>query len=177
MLDSKENLLIFPEDEKKVPVLNSTIQVIQVKKIHYPKITDDDVSKISTNIKSFVIKMKNDIKEKGKIINEYAKIINGTKKEYQKLYAENIKYRDKSKQQQEHDQQEYERQIREKEIYEKQRECDKQYIRRSKKPELKKQRYFSESEIESESEAYCNFGYDESDRKTLPPKKKIERQT
>ena len=55
--------------------------------------------------------------------------------------------------------------MREKEIYEKQRECDKQYIRRSKKPELKKQRYFSESEIESESEAYCNFGYDESDRK------------
>ena len=58
------------------------------KKIHYPKITDDDVSKISTNIKSFVIKMKNEIKEKDKIINEYAKIINGTKKEYQKLYAE-----------------------------------------------------------------------------------------
>ena len=82
--------------------------------------------------------MKNEIKEKDKIINEYAKIINGTKKEYQKLYAENIKYRDKSKQQQEHDQQEYERQIREKEIYKKQRECDKQYIRRSKKPELKK---------------------------------------
>ena len=138
MLDSKENLLIFPEDEKKVPVLNSTIQMIRIKKIHYPKITDDDVTKISTNIKSFVIKMKNEIKEKDKIINEYAKIINGTKKEYQKLYAENIKYRDKSKQQQEHDQQEYERQIREKEIYEKQRECDKQYIRRSKKPELKK---------------------------------------
>ena len=33
--------------------------------------------------------------EKDKIINEYAKIINGTKKEYQKLYTENIKYRDK----------------------------------------------------------------------------------
>ena len=32
--------------------------------------------------------MKNEIKEKDKIINEYAKIINGTKKEYQKLYAE-----------------------------------------------------------------------------------------
>ena len=35
--------------------------------------------------------------EKDKIINEYAKIINGTKKEYQKLYTENIKHRDKSK--------------------------------------------------------------------------------
>ena len=34
--------------------------------------------------------MKNKIQEKDKIINEYAKIINGTKKEYQKLYAENI---------------------------------------------------------------------------------------
>ena len=88
MLDSKENLLIFLEDEKKVPVLNSTTQDDTSKKIHYPKITDDDVSKISTNIKSFVIKMKNEIKEKDKIINEYAKIINGTKKEYQKLYAE-----------------------------------------------------------------------------------------
>ena len=34
--------------------------------------------------------MKNKIKEKDKIINEYAKIINGSKKEYQKLHAENI---------------------------------------------------------------------------------------
>ena len=67
--------------------------------------------KISTDIKNFVIKMKNEIK-KDKIINEYAKIINGTKKEYQKLYAENIKSRDKLKQQQEHDQQEYKRQMK-----------------------------------------------------------------
>ena len=49
------------------------------------------------------------MKEKDKIINEYAKIINETKKEYQKLCAENIKYRDKLKRQQEHDQQEYKR--------------------------------------------------------------------
>ena len=84
--------------------------MMQVKKRQYPKITDDRTSKISTDIKNFVIKMKNEIK-KDKIINEYAKIINGTKKEYQKLYAKNIKCRDKSKQQQEHDQQEYERQM------------------------------------------------------------------
>ena len=34
--------------------------------------------------------MKSKIKEKDKIINDYAKIINGTKKEYQTLHAENI---------------------------------------------------------------------------------------
>ena len=95
--------------------------------------------------------MKNEIKEKDKIINEYAKIINGTKIDYQKLYAENIKYRDKLKRQQEHDQQEYEQEMREKEIY--------------------------ESKIESEPEAYHNYSYDESDGKTLPPKKKIIRDT
>ena len=51
--------------------------------------------------------MKNEIKKKDKIINEYVKIINGTKKEYQKLYAEKIKYREKLKQQQEHNGQKY----------------------------------------------------------------------
>ena len=48
----------------------------------------------STEIKNFLIQTKNEIKEKDKIINEYAKIINGTRK-----YAENIKCRDKLKQQ------------------------------------------------------------------------------
>ena len=51
-----------------------------VKRTHYSKITDDDLSKISADIKNFVIKMKNEVKEKDKIINEYAKIINGKKK-------------------------------------------------------------------------------------------------
>ena len=46
--------------------------------------------------------MKNEIKEKDKIINKYAKIINRTKKKYQNLYAENIQYMNKLKQQQEH---------------------------------------------------------------------------
>ena len=58
---------------------------MRVKKTQYQKITDDDVSKLSTDIKNFVIKMQNKIKERDKIINEYAKIINGTKKEYQRL--------------------------------------------------------------------------------------------
>ena len=79
-------------------------------------------------MKNFVIKMKSKIKEKDKIINDYAKIINGTKKEYQKLHAENIQYRDKFKQQQGHNQQKYERQMREKELYEKKRKRDKRYI-------------------------------------------------
>ena len=62
----------------------------QVKKIKYSKITDDDISKKSTDIKKFVIKIKNEMKEKDKIINEYAKITNEAKKEYQKLCTENI---------------------------------------------------------------------------------------
>ena len=41
--------------------------MMRVKKTHYPKITDDDVLKISTDIKNFVLKMKNEIKEKDKI--------------------------------------------------------------------------------------------------------------
>ena len=36
--------------------------MMRVKKTQYPKITDDDVSKISTEIKNFVKKMKNEIK-------------------------------------------------------------------------------------------------------------------
>lgn len=63
---------------------------MQVKKIKYSKITDDDISKKSTDIKKFVIKIKNEMKEKDKIINEYAKITNEAKKEYQKLCTENI---------------------------------------------------------------------------------------
>ena len=64
--------------------------MMQVKKIKYSKITDDDIAKKSTDIKKFVIKIKNEMKEKDKIINEYAKITNEAKKEYQKLCAENI---------------------------------------------------------------------------------------
>ena len=63
---------------------------MQVKKIKYSKITDDDIAKKSTDIKKFVIKIKNEMKEKDKIINEYAKITNEAKKEYQKLCTENI---------------------------------------------------------------------------------------
>ena len=51
------------------------------KKTYYPKITDDGVSKISTDTKNLAIKVQNEIKEKEKIINKYAEIINGTKKE------------------------------------------------------------------------------------------------
>ena len=63
------------------------------------------MSRLSTDIKNFVIKVKREVKEKDKIINEYAKTINETKKEYQKLYVENIKYREKLTQQQQHDRQ------------------------------------------------------------------------
>ena len=65
--------------------------------------------------------------------------------------------------------------MKEKEIYEKQSQCDKQYIRQPKKPEVKKYRYHSESEIENKPEAYYNYSYDKSDGKPLLPKKKIKR--
>ena len=62
----------------------------------------------------------------------------------------------------------------EKEVHEKQHKRVKWYIRRPKKAELKKYRYYSESERESEPEIYYNYN-DKSDRKKLPPKKKIKR--
>ena len=103
----------------------------------------------------------------------YAKIINGTKKSTknctQKIFSTGLK------QKQGHNQQKDERQMREKEMCEKQRERDKRYIRRPNKPEVQKYRYCSESEIESEPEAYYNYGYDESNGKILLPKNKIKR--
>ena len=38
--------------------------------------------------------MQDEIKNKDKLINEYAKIINSTKKEYQKLNPENVRYKE-----------------------------------------------------------------------------------
>ena len=43
---------------------------MRVKKTQYPKISNDDISKRSADIKIFVIKMKKEIKEKDKVINE-----------------------------------------------------------------------------------------------------------
>ena len=65
--------------------------------------------------------------------------------------------------------------MREKEMYKKQREREKRYIRGPKKSEVKTHRYYSESEIDCEAEAYYKCGYDESDEKPLPSKKKIKR--
>ena len=79
---------------------------MRVNKTQNQKITDDYVSKLSTDIKNFVIKTKNEIKERDKVITEFAKIRNGTKQEYKKLYVENIKYREKLKRQEEYDRQE-----------------------------------------------------------------------
>ena len=70
---------------------------MRVKKTQNQKTTDVDISKLSADIKNFVIKMQSEIKERDKIIDEYAKIINGTKKEYQELHAENFKYIEKIK--------------------------------------------------------------------------------
>ena len=47
--------------------------MIRVKKTQYSKITDDDISKVSTDIKNFVIKMKNKIKKKTRLLKNMQK--------------------------------------------------------------------------------------------------------
>ena len=67
---------------------------MRVKKTSFRKTGNDYVLKISTDIKNFIVKMQDEIKTKDKVINEYAKIINSTKKEYEKLNAENFRYKE-----------------------------------------------------------------------------------
>ena len=67
---------------------------MRVKKTSFRKTGNDYVLKISTDIKNFIIKMQDEIKTKDKVINENAKIINSTKKEYEKLNAENFRYKE-----------------------------------------------------------------------------------
>lgn len=68
--------------------------MMRVKKTSFRKTGNDYVLKISTDIKNFIIKMQDEIQTKDKVINEYAKIINSTKKEYEKLNAENFRYKE-----------------------------------------------------------------------------------
>ena len=68
--------------------------MMRVKKTSFRKTGNDYVLKISTDIKNFIVKMQDEIKTKDKVINEYAKIINSTKKEYEKLNAENFRYKE-----------------------------------------------------------------------------------
>ena len=68
--------------------------MMRVKKTSFRKTGNDYVLKISTDIKNFIIKMQDEIKTKDKVINENAKIINSTKKEYEKLNAENFRYKE-----------------------------------------------------------------------------------
>ena len=72
---------------------------MQVKKASFLKTVNEDILKISTNIKNFIIKMQGEINKR--IINEFAKTINDTKKECQKLNAENIRYKGILQQEQE----------------------------------------------------------------------------
>lgn len=68
--------------------------MMPVNKTSFPKTGNDYILKISTDIKKFIIKMQDEIKNKDKVINEYAKTINSTKKEYQKLNPENVRYKE-----------------------------------------------------------------------------------
>ena len=59
--------------------------MMRVKKTLFPKTGNDDILKISTNIKNFNVKIQDEIKNMDKVINDNVKIINSTKKECQKL--------------------------------------------------------------------------------------------
>ena len=145
--------------------------MMRVKRTQYPQTTDDDISKLSTDFKNFVIKIQEEIKSRDKIINEYARIINGTKKEYQKLNARNIRFEQKLQQQ-------LEQEIREKELraYKQQKQYDRKFVQRPKKPTyaVKKNRYHLEIETKNELDNY-DFGYDESNGNPLKKKTKTRK--
>ena len=67
--------------------------MMRVKKNYFPKSNNDNVLKLSTNIKSTSTQSTDETENKDKIINEYAKIIHSAQKEYQKLFSENSKYK------------------------------------------------------------------------------------
>ena len=68
--------------------------MMQVKKSFFPKFDNDDVLKLSTDIKSTITKLMEEIKKKDKIINDYGKTRHSEQKEYQKLFSENSKYKE-----------------------------------------------------------------------------------
>ena len=105
---------------------------MRVKRTQYPKTNDDNVSKLSTDIKNFVLKTQEEIKSRDKIINEYAKIINETKKEYQKLNSEKTRFKQKLEQQQ------LEQEIMEEELraYKQPKQYNRQFVQRPKKNKI-----------------------------------------
>lgn len=74
--------------------------MMREKKISFPKSNNNDVLKLGTDIKSTITKLTDRIKNKYRIINEYAKIMHGAQKEYQKLFSENSRYKKLFQQQQ-----------------------------------------------------------------------------
>ena len=72
-----------------------------LKETSFPKTGNDDVLKISSDIKALSWECRMKWKTRTTLINEYAKIINRTKTEYQKLNAENVRYKEILQQKQE----------------------------------------------------------------------------
>ena len=52
---------------------------------------EETMQSITDDIKALILKTQKDLENKTKIINEYLKIIQATKKEYQNLHRENMK--------------------------------------------------------------------------------------
>ena len=83
------------------------------------------------------------------------------------MYAENIKYREKIKRQQQLDQEMREKDLR---MQENLKQWNIEFTRQPRKPAMKKARYYSESETECEPEGDYNYAYNESDGKPLKMK-------
>ena len=55
---------------------------------------DDEIAKLSLEIKQVIKQLQDDLKKKDKILDEYAKMIQSLKREYQAVYTEKSKLKD-----------------------------------------------------------------------------------
>ena len=61
---------------------------MQVKRTTYTiRAGDDEIAKLSLEIKQFIKQLTDDLKKKGKVLDEYAKMIQSLKRKYQTVYT------------------------------------------------------------------------------------------
>ena len=92
MLDDEAKLLNFPAKKDKVPVLTlyySNCKMMRVKRTTYvASAADDEVAELSRDIKQIIQHLQKENRKKDKLIDEYAKLIHGLKRDYQSVIAE-----------------------------------------------------------------------------------------
>ena len=100
LLDDKVKLINFPAQEDKVPVFNlydSNCKMMRVKRTTYAaRAEDDEVAKLSQDIKQVIQHLQEEIKKQDKTVNEYeyAKLIQSFKRKYQAISADKNKLKD-----------------------------------------------------------------------------------